>query len=152
MDRDDLRAELLRMIGEEPAAVRFKDALADELHERNPEIPEGAPANGIEAIDEECRSAAEDIRDYLEAVQELRHVGAVFGAVKAAYTSAGENTGEGRRLYRELERLDNRMREAEMHRRELEGGTKATLERLAVLKLAQRKIENEQGGNRTGHA
>lgn len=139
--------------GQEAAAERFKDALADELHERDAEIPEGTPPNAIEALDEECRHAAEDIRDYLETLEQLRHLQAVFEAVGNASGSAGgQNTAEGQSLYRELERLDNCIQEVNRGKGALEAGAQATLERLVILKMARRKVESEQGSNRTGPA
>jgi len=146
MDRDEVRAGLLRVLGEEAAAVRFKDALADALHARDAEIPGGTLPDAIVTLEGECQCAAEDIRDYLEALRGLQHVEVAHKALNDAIASAGgKDTGEGRRLYRELERLANRIREAERRKGELEVGAEATLDRLAVLRLAQRKIAGDHG-------
>jgi chromosome segregation ATPase len=146
MDRDALRGELARLIEKEAAADRFKDALADELHERDTELPEGARPDPIASLDEESRRIAEGISDYLESLEQLRHLHSVFEAVSSAYQSAGgQDTAEGRRLYKEIERLDKEIQETSRSTNQLEGEAQATLDHLAVLAKARAKVVSERG-------
>lgn len=142
MNMNALRSLLAEVLEQDAIKQRTRDALADRLHSKFDEIPEGEALDAGVLLDEEIDRAAAEIGDYLGTLAEVRAAKALHAALAAQYDPARRSEFDFA-LRHELERSDNHIRELSAVLRDKESPARPTLNRLAILVIVRNRLSGD---------
>ena len=138
---DNLRGALTRLL--EPASERYTDALHDRMHEIYQGIRRGESLSLDEAIDGEIRDLSEEIRPYLQTLDQIRRTKRLQGAAVEAMQGVGGSGTAGEVFKAEQERLDTRLRELVAEEDGFGQEPKAVLNRIANLEMLRAHLARQ---------